>query len=301
MNINSVFKTLFLVCVVAINLHIKSDSMSGHFFGNTQICDTTKANSDKYLFDKIIQFSKNKNLASKSLSEIEIAIAEYFIGAPYVANTLEHAGDEQLIINLREFDCSTFVENVVALSLCIKQNKATFDDFTKTLTMIRYRDGRLIKYPSRLHYFSDWMTDNEKKGIVTIVSRQIGRVDFVPKVNFMSTHAHLYKQLSDSVFVKEIASCEMQISKIKLKMTPKNELKTIEKLIENGDIIAITTSISGLDITHVGIAKHHRNELHFIHASSTCKKVVLSDKPLSQYLMDIKKHTGVVVCRLVKQ
>ncbi len=48
-----------------------------------------------------------------------LEIGKFFLGTPYVVGTLETKRGEHLVVNLREFDCVTFVENVVALAwLC---------------------------------------------------------------------------------------------------------------------------------------------------------------------------------------
>ena len=51
-----------------------------------------------------------------------------FLGLPYVGHTLENGDEEHLIVNLHELDCTTFVETVLALTLCDKDDQRTFDD-----------------------------------------------------------------------------------------------------------------------------------------------------------------------------
>src|SRR5574344_1018993 len=122
-----------------------------------------------------------------------------FLGLPYVAHTLELGDTEHLIVNLRELDCTTFVETVVALSLCDKQDKRSFEDFCNNLTTIRFRGGKMTDYTSRLHYFTWWAEDNERLGIVKDIS-----IDDAPfygvqtiHINYMSQHPTLYKQVKN--------------------------------------------------------------------------------------------------------
>jgi len=44
-----------------------------------------------------------------------VKVGSFFLGTPYVAHTLEKE-EEQLVINLREMDCTTFAENCLAIS-----------------------------------------------------------------------------------------------------------------------------------------------------------------------------------------
>ena len=92
--------------------------------------------------------------------------AQQLLGVPYVAGTLDEGKEEKLIVHLDKVDCTTFVETVLALALADKEKKRNFGSFKKALQHIRYRGGILDGYPSRLHYFSEWIKDNERKGIV---------------------------------------------------------------------------------------------------------------------------------------
>ena len=76
------------------------------------------------------------------------------------------AGKEKLIVNVSGFDCTTFVETVLALAKCAAAGKLSRSEFRKNLKLIRYRQGKIDGYSSRLHYFTDWLSDNEKKKIL---------------------------------------------------------------------------------------------------------------------------------------
>lgn len=293
---------IYLITLLSFFLSCKNDINSKNQNpANTE--DNNQVNyeadsSDIIIFNKIMDYAEKKKLSDKTLPEIEIIIAKYFLGTPYVAHTLEKEGEEHLVINLHELDCTTFVENVVSLSTCIKNKTTNFDDFCKTLIKFRYRNGEIDRYPSRLHYFTDWLLDNEKKQLITIVSNSFAEDDFDLMVNFMSTHPQYYKQLENDTFVKQIAEREKIISKAKFKFIPKQKLRQFEKNIQGGDIIAITTSINGLDIAHVGLAIFVDGRLHLFHASSKGKKVMISEKTLKDYLKNITKDTGIIVARL---
>ena len=50
-----------------------------------------------------------------------------YLGKPYVAHTLEINDEEQLVVNLEEVDCTTFVEYVLAQSLATVRGGAMED------------------------------------------------------------------------------------------------------------------------------------------------------------------------------
>ncbi len=298
MNFKSIFLYIFIITLfTSCENNINSTEQNNGFEKNNPV-KYDADNLDVVIFKKIMDYSSKNNLKEKTLPEIEINIAKYLLNTPYVAHTLEKEGEEHLVINLHQLDCTTFVENVVSLSSCIKNNKTNINDFCRTLIKFRYRDGKIERYPSRLHYFTDWLLDNEKKHLISIVSNDFAEDDFDSFVNFMSTHPQYYKQLKNDTFVRQIAEREKEISKAKIKYIPKTKIHKFEKYIKNGDIIAITTNTKGLDIAHVGIAIFVNNRLHLFHASSTQKKVVISNKTIEDYLKNITKDTGIIVARL---
>ena len=74
----------------------------------------------------------------RSIGAATLAAARYFVGRPYVASTLERE-PERLVINLREWDCTTLVESAVALARTAQSPAPTFDVYLRELSRLRYR------------------------------------------------------------------------------------------------------------------------------------------------------------------
>ncbi len=227
-----------------------------------------------------------------------LEIGKFFLGTLYVSGTLETKGAEHLVIHLREFDCFTFVENVVALAWHVKSREKFFEAFRRILRRIRYRQGRLQGYSSRLHYFSDWIYDNQKKGIVRDVTAEIGGRPLRKDLTFMTTNPDLYPPLKNTANLRRMKSVERTIGRRPLFFIPKRALRRLEDRICDGDLIAITTNTEGLDAQHVGLAARVKNRIHLLHASSTESKVVLSQKTLYRYLMQSRARSGIMVARV---
>lgn len=233
-----------------------------------------------------------------------------FQNLPYVAHTLELGNTEHLIVNLHELDCTTFVETVVALALCDLQDKRTFDDFCNNLTHIRFRQGLMTDYTSRLHYFTWWAEDNEQLGIVKDITPQSapwGAFTAIQTVNinYMSSHPSLYKQLKNHpAFVPTIKAYEQASNGKKFRYIPKQNLAWNQSsalgTVKDGDIVAMLTDNDGLDTRHIGIAFWQNGRLHLLHASSLYKKVLMSKETFHEYEMKQPKHTGIRVFRLVE-
>lgn len=229
--------------------------------------------------------------------------ARKMLGVPYVAGTLDQNEQEELVVRLDALDCTTFVETVLALVVADKENRRDFQGFKEALTRIRYRGGVLDGYASRLHYISDWVKDNTRKGLVrectaeTSCSRQKELW-----LDFMTTHVDSYLPMKkDPSLVQEMARYEKVWQGVSVSYIPKERLNESSDVlrIKNGDILAITTSIKGLDVVHVGFAYWKNGRLHLLHASSAAKKVIMDEQTLYDSSKNKKAHTGVRAIRVL--
>lgn len=249
---------------------------------------------DSIRIEEILQRSTGKNACERV-----IAIANEFIGEKYVGGTLEQGVEEPLFISCTELDCTTFVELVLAIAKTAHDGSCSFGDTCSNLESIRYRNGKNSGYASRLHYISWWITDSAKTGIIEDVTPQISKEKQLLDLNFMSTHSGSYPMLADNPeLVTEIEKLEIPYRSIDVNYIPKEEVEhTGHENIKAGDIIAITTSIPGLDVAHLGFAYYNNGTLCLLHASSGKGNVIKDTTPLRDYLMNNKRHTGIRVFR----
>ncbi|MBF1575642.1 N-acetylmuramoyl-L-alanine amidase-like domain-containing protein [Hoylesella shahii] len=257
----------------------------------------TTADSIKVV--KLLQEGKKQ----KGKQDLVLFFARKFLGIPYVASTLENNTDEQLVINLRHLDCTTFVENVLTLTLCTKNGQTTFDDFCNQLRKIRYRNGK-VGYPTRLHYFSEWISDNTRMGFVEETQAPNPPFSAVQtlQINFMSTHVDKYPMLVRTPsFIKPIAQMESELNGQTCRYIPKVGIlnnAACKQAVKDGNILALVTSRQGLDTSHVGFAIWKKDGLHLFHASSLQKKVVEDKSLLRNYMMKQKSQLGVRVVKV---
>jgi hypothetical protein len=236
-------------------------------------------------------------LDTEPMGGVMAAMGISFVGTPYVAHTLEAPGPEHLVVNLQGLDCTTFVENVLALSRCIKLKQTAFEAFTRQLQLIRYRSGIIEGYPSRLHYFVDWIGDNERKEIVRDITGELGGIPLVKTIDFMSAHRQSYPKLSERSAVDAIRAAEIRVSSAVHTYVPKARVAGIQDKLRSGDIIAITTSIPGLDVSHTGLVAVREGKPYYLHAPLSGGAVQLSKGSLADYLAGAGKQTGIIVAR----
>jgi hypothetical protein len=243
----------------------------------------------------------DSEIAKKPIGDVIAAIGRSFIGTDYEASTLDKPAEEAepLIINLTGLDCYTFLESALVFGRTIKSNNFGFDAYKKELVNIRYRDGKRTDYISRLHYFTDWIFDMQKRGIVKDITKEIGGIRYKKEIDFMSSNPKSYKQLRENpTLVKRIKKIENEINKREYYYIPEGNLAELESNINEGDLISITTNIKGLDVSHVGIAvRNDDGRIHLLHSPNVGYKIQITEKPLADYLEGNKKQTGIIVVR----
>lgn len=265
------------------------------------ICDVLSQNSyDMVEYQRITDSVKSFSTSDKGLKIVKTALL--LLNKPYKSNTLEiNYPDEFTVINLSEFDCLTFVENVVALVNNANSNNASFDNFKCEIENLRYRNGLNKGWSSRLHYASDWIYDNCKKGLISDVTLTTGGNRFVKDICFMSNRCDKYNALmNNTVHQNEIKQIEKQINaRQSYCYIAKDKLPETESKISSGSIIFIATNIPMLDYSHTGIAYQNKGKLYLIHASSVLKKIVVSDVPLIDYLNSNNSMKGISVLKVL--
>lgn len=215
-----------------------------------------------------------------------IAITQEFIGTPYVGHTLNVPTEEMLYINTTALDCTTFVETVIALSLAAESKNAGVDDFAKNLQSIRYRNGLIDGYPSRLHYISEWAIDNAKRGNFNEITGNSPLAETrVKTINYMTQNRQQYPALENEDVFLAIEENEKNLKDLKFALIPTSEVdNAASDFLKSGDIAAIVTDKKGLDVSHIGVINIKDGIPYLIHASSKYNKVVNDTVPLASYL-----------------
>lgn len=245
---------------------------------------------------------KAKAVKDKSMASYMLFFGRELRGVPYVAKTLEKNAQEKLVVNLRQLDCTTYVETVLALSRSMAKGQSSFAGFCNNLRQIRYRNG-VVSYPTRQHYFTYWIQENTREKLVADIQSPNPPFSAVQtvKADYMTTDLESYPMLKGKPqWVRQIAEMEKSITGTKQRYIPKNSVSDtplLRKTIHNGDIIAIVTTKKGLEISHIGIAAWHKDGLHMLNASSLYHKVVEDKNLLRTYLF---KQTSALGIRIVR-
>ena len=247
-------------------------------------------------FRAILDAAAAQGVAARPYGEIVQWTGEQLIGRPYVAGMLDAPPSEVLVVDLTAFDCVLYVENVLALSRMIALGQASYDDYAAGVQALRYRGGTLDGYCSRLHYFSEWILDNQARGGLENITAAIGGERLDKRLTFMGEHRDSYPHLASDETYACIVDMEAGLSGAELYYVPQDRIAEVYGRLQPGDVVATATSIGGLDVTHTGFV--HKTDAHtgFMHASLSSDRVKISDD-LQSYVQGIKSQIGVVIAR----
>lgn len=251
------------------------------------------------LFKDVTAFARAERLHARPFGEIMQAVGMRFLQTPYVAGLLDEPEQETLVVDLTGFDCVLFVETALALARGIAVEDYSYETFVGHIQDQRYRDGAMNGYCSRLHYFTEWIANNEARGTVTNVTRTLGGDRLDKRLTFMSEHRESYPRFAtnDSLF-QGIQAMEHRLADLDHYTIPQDRIRTVYDRLRPGDIIATSTHIEGLDVTHTGLVYASEDGgIGFLHASTSGGVKVSPD--LQDYIQSNKVQIGIVVARPV--
>lgn len=248
-------------------------------------------------FDEVRATILDSNWLRLPIGELTAKVGLQLLETPYVGGTLDGPGREMCTVDMLRLDCVTLFEVSLNMARITHMGKDSLSDLINAVAFTRYRDGELTDYTSRLHYTSDWIDNNIKKGVVVDVTEQLGGVAFPLQLGFMSQNPKYYPALVENpALVGVMRGIEERVNMTSRTIIPKNAIADTESKLQDGDIIAIATSKKGLDYSHTGLIVRDGKRARFLHASSTKKKVVF-DGPISDYVQRTESNLGITVLR----
>lgn len=260
------------------------------------------------------------SMPKRSMAERINWFSKHFLNIQYVLGALgegENAAYDQFPrYRIDGFDCDTYVNTVIALSLA-----DSVQSFQHCINLMRYKDGE-VNYFYRNHFTSiDWNINNQQRGVLQDITRTIHnqKNESVAKI----AHAIIdkpswYSHKSINTIrlthpnpalqnerLKEIKAkgAQSTVTRSSLPYLPFSALFLKNKQanlylfaqIPDGAIIEIVRPNwdlrqqigTALNVSHLGFAIWNKGVLYFREASSEYKKVV--DVPLIKYLEQVQK------------
>ncbi len=286
---------IFVAVTLMVSLLAACSTDSQQSVAQTQVA------SDSATAIRIQQLLDQGKILFDQTADVDTLIRFYAaeqLGIPYVAGLLEEPPTEQLVVTLAGSDCVLFVEMTTAMTLTTLSGSTRLEDAESNVRMLRYRDGKVDGYFSRLHYFGDWLQDNERKGLMKVMFQDREDLPRLEPYHFMTTKREAYRQLADNDSLFQLMSNqEATLNERLLRYVPTENIPSIENELQTGDIVAFVTTVDGLDVSHTAIVKREGDRVGFWHASTT-GAVIVEPKTLHQYTADRKGLKGIIVARM---
>jgi hypothetical protein len=257
-------------------------------------------------FNRLVGKAKAGNWKALPIGERTAAVGQALVGTRYKHFTLEIDNRvESPSVNFQGMDCWTFFEIALGFARMLNEPESNWtpEQLLHYIELDRYRGGECTgDYLSRLHYLEDWLYDNNRRGLVDDLTRDLGGQSVPHSAREMSAGWRHYRYLAaNRSLLGPLARMEANVSSRPLYQIPKSRVAKIEPKLRSGDIIGIISrDRSGVYSTaHVGLAlRTSDGVLHFMHASSpTNYGRVIVDDELSKYLYRYGSDSGVLVGR----
>ncbi|MDO8501311.1 MAG: DUF1460 domain-containing protein [Gemmatimonadaceae bacterium] len=251
--------------------------------------------------------SQGMDRRSLPLGPRAILVGELAIGTQYVPNTLEAyikaggdpSGLEPLTLSLTQFDCVTLVEGCLAVARASDDGvKPSWSRFAREVERMRYRDGKRKGYASRLHYFSEWISDGARRGLVRDLGEELGGVEDPRPLRFMTEHRASYPALANDGVFAEIGKMERRLDSHRRYVVPTDRIKGVADRIQTGDVLAFATATPGIDVSHAAFAYRGTDGvLRVLHAPLSGGAVEITRTTLPEYVARIRRSTGILIAR----
>ena len=279
-----------------VSWQLEKNLLTGGLYAQTPIQEIPETD-DGERFRRVMDYARPNKAYERPMGEIIQAIAQQFLGAAYKADLLDQSKEETLVVTLNKFDCVLFVETVLAIARGVAVQDYSYPTFVNHIRDQRYWNGQMNGYCSRLHYFSEWIFDNQQRGTVQNIGQKLGGVPLNKKLNFMTTHRQSYRPMAkDDTTYQCRVEREAQLDGVTVDYIPTNKIRSVYSQLQPGDIIAVATNIPGLDVTHTGLVYRQPNgNIGFIHASPAGQVTIARD--LERYISRVDNAIGILVTR----
>ena len=255
-------------------------------------------------FERLVARAERENWRALPVGERTVRVGLALAGTPYAGYTLEVDDRvESPSVDFNGLDCWTFYEVALGFARMLHAKPAPYapEDLLRLIEMDRYRHGQCNgQYLSRIHFLEELFYDNEKRGLLTNITRRLPGAERMEHrdIREMTVMWRHYRYLRNNPnLLPEMARIQEYVSDLPVYHLPKRYVAEDERYLQDGDIIAITSRDTGGYTSHVGLAyRDPSGTLRFLHASSRYRQVILDDR-LSAYLADKHDDAGIVVAR----
>jgi hypothetical protein len=256
-------------------------------------------------YQALMSQAEQGNWRNLPLGQRTVKFGKAMLGVPYINYSLEVDDRiESPVVNLNGMDCWTFYENALGMARLLRYKPGPYSkqDLLHMVELERYRKGRCNgNYLSRMHHLEEVFYDNQRRGLSTNITPNLpGAVRLRREIREMTVQWKSYRYLkNDPSLIPKIGAIEKQVSRLPVYHVPKAKVRSVEHLLQDGDICAITSNWKYGYTSHVGMIVKRGGRARFMHATSERSKGrrMIIDRPISDYLNESSSRAGIVISR----
>lgn len=241
--------------------------------------------------------SVGKPLPDEDFGHFLSRVAQARIGTAY-SEAYESTATEAVTLELNHFECVTFLESSLAVARCAWRDEPTEGCFVWEILGLRYRSGLMADYPSRLHYFVDWLEDNEGRWRLKDLTAELGGRPVGKDFYYITQHAALAPALALPSVRRSMLAIEHDLTSRPHVVLRRNDVRRALESLHDGDLVAVVGNKPGRLITHTGLIVRREGEApHLLHASSYHRRVLITREDLADYVTRRPERIGIIVAR----
>src|SRR5438552_8532492 len=192
-------------------------------------------------FNRLVSRASSGNWKSLPIGERTAVVGQALVGTRYKHFTLEIDNRiESPSVNFQGMDCWTFFEIALGFARMHNETESNWTPGRQLyyIELDRYRGGQWTgEYLSRLHYLEDWLRDNNRRGLVEDLTRDLGGRSVPHSAREMSTGWRHYRYLAaNRSLLGPLGRMEANVSSRPLHEIPKSKVAGIESKLRSGDI-----------------------------------------------------------------
>ena len=254
-------------------------------------------------YHRIMTKARTAGWAQRPIGPRMALLGRECLGVPYQGYTLEI--DDKIecpSANFDGLDCWTFFEITLGMARLLERPRSVYppEELLKEIQWTRYRAGLCSgNYLERIHYLNEWFIDNEARGNLKDITRELGGA--IPLKGRQSREMTVlwkgYRYLRNNPQLRpQMARIEAKVNTLPVWYIPKADVAKIEHKLQDGDIAGIVTKDQGGVCSHVGLITREKGQACLMHASKNYRRVVI-DQTISKYLNSFRSHAGLIIAR----
>jgi hypothetical protein len=267
-----------------------------------------QAKDFKSQFNETLKFSRQERI---------LKATAFFVGS---ASGLDPLGDgvgldPKVTYSLAKFDCTTYVETVLAIS-----HSKSMDEIPKQLTRIRYQNGQ-VDFFKRNHFMvSDWIPANTQQGFVSEITAKLSddKAAYLTDKRLLNKTFWFYHRVIDLMDKQQKSAEEILIQLSKVPVLPRQEdhatylsadyfrehTGEIKTRLPTVSIVMFIRKIQNIPtlVSHMGFLIQKEGQLYLNHAPQA-KPWMIQEELLDDYLKSMDAHRapveGLLVLKIV--